>query len=277
MADGGIESQNTVGYMEKSMNVGGATMNAASFASFGQNGLRLTSFVPRGYEANEDIIDAEGTMGEFNIQLLSKLGRTERTYMWVRSYDADAGEWNNDGHWTYNGATVVPGSANDPVFNAGTGLWTVSPDWAGDDDTDYTMTDAGEVKTDSVTWLFNIGGATACGNPFPVGVRLSSLIPQGYEANEDIIDAEGTMGEFNIQVLSKLGRTEKTYMWVRSYDSDAGEWNDDGHWTYNGATVVPNSANDPIFAPGQGLWIVAPDWAGDDDAVYSMTVNYPAN
>ena len=276
MADG-IESENTVGYMEKSMNVGGFTMNAASFASVGQNGLRLTSFVPRGYEANEDIIDAEGTAGEFNIQILTKLGRTDKTYAWVRSYDADAGEWNDDGHWTYNGATVVPGSANDPIFNAGTGLWTAAPDWAGDDDTDYTVTDAGEVKKDSVTWLFNIGGFTPCGNPFPVGVRLSSLIPQGYEANEDIIDAEGTAGEFNIQILTKLGRTEKTYAWVRSYDADAGEWNDDGHWTYNGATVVPGSANDPIIAPGQGLWIAAPDWAGDDNAVYSMTVNYPAN
>ena len=128
----------------------------------------------------------------------------------------------------------------------------------------------------------NIGGATMNGNSFigigeTQGLRLTALEPKGYEANQDIIDAEGTMGEFNIQTLTKLGRTDKLYSWVRSYDVDNEVWNDDGHWTLNGVTIVPGSENDPVFGVGQGLWIIAPDYADDDGAEYSMTAKYPAN
>ena len=273
-----VESANIVGYSQKNMNIGGATMNGNSFLGIGETqGMRLTALEPKGYENNQDLIDGEGTSGEFNIQTLTKLGKRDKIYMWVRSYDVDEGEWNNDGHWMYNGASVVPGSANDPVFKAGSGLWTIAPDWSEDDGAVYSFTDAGEVSTNDVKWVFNIGGATACANPYPVGIRLSSLIPVGYENNQDLIDGEGTSGEFNIQTLTKLGKRDKIYMWVRTYDADEGEWNDDGHWMVNGAVVVPGGANDPVFGIGQGLWIIAPDYAEDDGAEYSMTVKFPAN
>ena len=260
------------------MNIGGATMKGNSFIGIGENqGMRLTALEPKGYEANQDILDAEGTAGEFNIQTLTKVGKTDKIFYWVRTYDVDEEKWNNDGHWTYNGATVVAGSVNDQLFKAGSGLWTIAPDWAEDDGADYTFTDAGEVSTNDVKWVFNIGGATACANPYPVGIRLSSLIPVGYENNQDLIDAEGTAGEFNIQTLTKVGKTNKIYYWVRSYDVDEEKWNDDGHWTADGAAVVPGSANDPVFGIGQGLWIIAPDYAEDDGAEYSMTAKYPAN
>ena len=128
----------------------------------------------------------------------------------------------------------------------------------------------------------NIGGATMKGNSFigmgeTQGMRLTDLEPKGYEANQDLIDGEGTTGEFNIQTLTKLGKTIKTYFWVRSYDADEEKWNDDGHWVVDGDVVVPGSANDPVFGIGQGLWIVAPDYAEDDGAEYSMTAKYPAN
>ena len=267
-----------MGYSTKNMNIGGFTMNGNSFIGIGETqGLRLTTLSPKGYEANQDLIDGEGTTGEFNIQTLTKLGKTIKTYNWVRSYDAENEEWNDDGHWMVDGATVVPGGANDPVFKAGSGLWTAAPDWAEDDGAVYSLTDAGEVSTNDVKWVFNIGGFTPCANPFPVGIRLSSLIPVGYENNQDLIDGEGTTGEFNIQTLTKVGKTIKTYNWVRSYDAENEEWNDDGHWMVDGATVVPGGANDPVFGIGQGLWIAAPDYAEDDGAEYSMTVKYPAN
>ena len=273
-----VESANIVGYTTKSMNIGGATMKGNSFIGVGETqGLRLTALEPKGYENNQDLIDGEGTSGEFNIQMLTKLGKTSKMYTWVRSYDVDNGEWNDDGHWEVSGAVVVPGSENDALFKAGSGLWTIAPDWADDDGAEYTFTDAGEVSTNDVKWVFNIGGATACANPYPVGIRLSSLIPVGYENNQDLIDGEGTSGEFNIQILTKLGKTSKMYTWVRTYDVDNGEWNDDGHWEVSGTVVVPGSANDPVFDIGQGLWIIAPDYADDDGAEYSMTAKYPAN
>ena len=274
----GVESQNIVGYTTKNMNIGGFTMNGNSFIGMGETqGMRLTALEPKGYEANQDLKDAEGTTGEFNIQTLTKLGKRDKIYRWVRSYNVDDEEWNNDGHWTYDGAVVTPGGASDALFKAGSGLWTAAPDWADDDDAVYSFTDAGEVSTNDVKWVFNIGGFTPCANPYPVGIRLSSLIPVGYENNQDLKDAEGTTGEFNIQTLTKLGKRDKIYRWVRSYNVDDEEWNDDGHWTADGAAVVPGSANDPVFGIGQGLWIAAPDYADDDGAEYSMTAKYPAN
>ena len=135
-----MESANVVGYMNKTMNEGGFTMNGASFLSVGKAGMNLTDLVPSGYEGNQDLKDAEGTMGEFNIQTLTKLGATEATYMWVRSFNVDEEVWNDDGHWTVNGVTVVPNSDNDPVIPAGKGLWIAAPDWAEDDEAEYSIT-----------------------------------------------------------------------------------------------------------------------------------------
>jgi hypothetical protein len=261
--------------MNKTMNEGGFTMNGASFLSMGKAGMNLTDLVPSGYEGNQDLKDAEGTMGEFNIQTLTKLGATKDTYIWVRSFNVDEEVWNDDGHWTYNGTTVVKGDKNDALFKAGAGLWIAAPSYAEDDGAAYAVTDSGEVSTNDVKVTFNVGGFTAASNPYPVGIRLSSLIPVGYEGNQDLKDAEGTMGEFNIQTLTKLGATEATYMWVRSFNVDEEVWNDDGHWTVNGVTVVPNSDNDPVIPAGKGLWIAAPDWAEDDDAEYSITFKFP--
>ncbi len=185
------------------MNIGGFTMNGNSFIGMGETqGMRLTALEPKGYEANQDLIDGEGTSGEFNIQTLTKVGKTSKAYIWVRS--------------------------NDPVFKAGQGLWTAAPDWAEDDGATYSFTDAGQVSTNDVKWVFNIGGFTPCANPFPVGIRLSSLIPAGYENNQDLIDGEGTSGEFNIQTLTKVGKTSKAYIWVRSYDVDNEDWHRPG-------------------------------------------------
>ena len=69
----GIESANIVGYSTKSMNIGGATMKGNSFIGMGETqGMRLTDLEPKGYEANQDLIDGEGSSGEFNIQTLTK-------------------------------------------------------------------------------------------------------------------------------------------------------------------------------------------------------------
>ena len=277
-ADDSIVSSTVVGYRSNNMNVGGFTMSGNAFVGLNEKtGIRLTDLVPKGYEQNQDIIDAEGTTSEFNIQLLSKLGKTNKTYFWVRTYDIESNAWLDDGHWTLEGKTIVSGDENDALFTAGQGLWIAAPDWAGDEDAVYSFTDSGSVSTNDVKWVFNVGGFTPCSNPFPCGIRLSSLIPMGYEENQDILDAEGTTSEFNIQILTKLGKAEKIYFWVRTYDVENEKWLDDGHWTFEGKAVVANSDNDPLLEAGQGLWIAAPDYADDDGAEYSMTARYPQN
>ena len=273
-----IESANIVGYSDLDTNVGGAKMKSAPFLAIGgAAGTYVSSLTPKGYEANQDLIDGEGTSGEFNIQLLTKSGGTAGTYSFVRSYDVDNDEWNNDAHWVNpNGQTVVAGTATDYLFPAGSGMWTIAPDYADDDGAEYTVTSSGEVSTNDVKFVLNVGGAKACGNPFPVGVKISSLVPTGYLSNQDLIDGEGTSGEFNIQLLTKTGGTAGTYSWVQSYDVDGDQWNDDGHWVNpNGQVVVAGTASDYTISAGEGLWVLAPDYADDDGAEYSITIKYP--
>ena len=273
-----IESANVVGYQNLDTNVGGAKMKSAPFIGCdGTAGTWISSLKPQGYEANQDLIDGEGTTGEFNIQLLTKSGGLAGLYTFVRSYDPDAGEWNDDAHWVNpNGDEVVAGTSTDYLFPAGSGMWTIAPDYADDDGADYTVTTAGAVSTNDVKFVLNAGGAKACGNPFPVGVKLSSLVPTGYLNNQDLIDGEGITGEINIQLLTSTGGLAGLYTWVQSYDADAEEWNDDGHWVNpNGDVVVAGTATDYTISAGEGLWILAPDYAEDDGAEYSITIKYP--
>jgi len=268
-----------VGYQNLDTNVGGAKMKSAPFvACGGEAGTWISSLKPQGYEANQDLIDGEGTSGEFNIQLLTKSGGTAGIYSFVRSYDVDNEEWNNDEHWVNpDGDVVVVGTATDYLFAAGAGMWTLAPDYAEDDGAEYTVTAAGAVSTNDVKFVLNISGAKACGNPFPVGVKLSSLVPVGYLNNQDLIDGEGTSGEFNIQLLTPTGGTAGIYSWVQSYDVDNEEWNDDGHWVNpDGDVVVPGTATDYTISAGEGLWVLAPDYAEDDGAEYSITIKYPS-
>ena len=136
-----LESANIVGYQDLDTNVGGAKMKAAPFLGVGAAGAYVSSLTPKGYEANQDLIDGEGTTGEFNIQLLTPTGGLAGLYTWVQSYDVDNEQWNDDGHWVNpNGQVIVPGTATDYTISAGEGLWIFAPDHAEDDAAEYSMT-----------------------------------------------------------------------------------------------------------------------------------------
>ena len=269
MADG-IESQNIVGYMNKDTTEGGMTLQTPVFTATGNGtGIYLSTLKPTGYEANEDFLeDDNGTDGEFAVQTLTAAGKRDQLYTWKRS--VSDGEWENDGRWQ-QGGTIISG-ANDVLIPAGTGLWTQVPDLAGDDGAEYTIVSSGEVNGSDRTFLLNVGGMTALGNPYPVAVPLSSVIPQGYEANEDFLeDDNGTDGEFAVQTLTAAGKREQLFTWKRSVSD--GEWENDGRWQ-QGGTVI-SGANEFYIQPGVGLWCQCPDYAGDDDADYALKFQYP--
>ena len=260
-------------------------MKAAPFLNVGQEGARISQLTPKGYLDNQDLKDSGETRGEFNIQLLTKTGRLDKMYIWVRTFDVDdTEEWLDDGHWVDpNGDDVVAGSENDYLFKAGSGLWTAAPELSGDEDpetVEYAFQSSGEVNQDSVKWVLTPGGNVAKGNPFCVPFKMSSLIPAGYEDNQDLKDSGETRGEFNIQLLTQTGRLDKMYIWVRTFDvDDTEEWLDDGHWVDpNGDDIVAGGENDYEIKMGEGLWVAAPELSGDEDpetAEYSITVNCP--
>ena len=249
-------------------------MKSSSFFSIGANGTWLSSITPTGYENNADLKDAEETRGEFSIQILTAYGELLSMYKWVQSYDGS--EWVDDGHWLDpSNATIVPGGANDLLLAPGAGIWFSAADVSDDDpEAAYSEISSGSVNTNDVTVTLVPGGCGAFGNPYPVAIKLSSLVPTGYQDNEDLIDAEETRGEFSIQLLTAYGELLSMYKWVQSYDGS--EWVDDGHWLDpSNATVVPGGANDLTINPGDGLWISAPEHAGDDEADYTITFKYP--
>ena len=57
---------------------------------------------------------------------------------------------------------------------------------------------------------------------------MSNLKPQGYEANQDMIDNGGTWGDFTIVFLDEGGEMIAAYGWEQTYSG--GQWNDDGAW-----------------------------------------------
>ncbi len=84
------------------------------------------------------------------------------------------------------------------------------------------------------------------------GVDIQSIIPAGDNINS---------GDVNIQTLNAFGQTVDTYIYYGEGEFDdgaaAGWYTDDG-------------LADVSFAPGQGLWVAAPN--GDTTITYSGTV-----
>ena len=91
------------------------------------------------------------------------------------------------------------------------------------------------------------------------GMLMSNLKPQGYEANQEMIDNGGTWGDFVITFLNEGGETIAIYGWEQTYES--GAWNDDGAWVEydNDGTVTTT------LAPGDGIFVTgAPRYDSED-------------
>ena len=291
-----------VGYQEVGLaegGGGGAKMIAIPFNCIGEGGMRISQIIPKGYEENTGLWENKGTDGEFSIQLLASDGTTAiipgteeepvlMLYNWVRSCTRK-GAWDDDGHWydPYQ-VDIEPGAENDFVFPRGTGLYMNIPENSEDDEEAvYDTTPSGEVNTEDVKVVLVGGGAVGAGNPFPVGVKISSLIPVGYEDNTGLWENKGTDGEFSIQILASDGTTAivpgteddpvlMLYNWAHTC-TRKGVWDQDGHWydPYQ-VDIVPDADNDFVIEPGVGLWINAPEKSEDDfEAEYSMTFKCP--
>ena len=93
-----MESANTVGYIGKAL-VDGNQMIGASFVTVGTvdgDGdacIKPSTIKPKGYEAVQDLIDQEGTWGDFSFVTLNGAGNRVGWYAWNQDYDTDAGEW----------------------------------------------------------------------------------------------------------------------------------------------------------------------------------------
>ena len=197
-----------VGYAQSGLK-SGATMVTPQFMNVSAEEMPLTSIVPTGDDLSDNV----------NIQTLNNAGYTVKSYTW------------ND--WMYDDACWVDDdtfeAAENVSFAFGQGLWTVGSS------SDQGVQSAGRVcKDDAVMQLQS--GATGIGNPFPVPVALTDIIPEGDDLSDNV----------NIQTLNNAGYTVKSYT-----------WND---WMYDDACWVDDdtfeAAEDVTFIAGEGLWVV---------------------
>ena len=251
-------------------------MNACPFVFCGDtDGFWLSDLKPTGYLENSELIE-NGTDADFTIQILNDRGTAIATYMW--KHTTKKSKWNEDGHWMDPSfEDVIPHQeGSDYFFKAGVGLWTTSPEKSEDDlEAKYQIISSGAVTEESVTWtLSKLGGAVAVANPYPLSFLLSSLTPEGYLDNTELI-ANGTDADFTVQLLNQRGTAIATYMW--KHTTKKSKWNEDGHWMDPSfEDVIPGGENDLSIEPGQGLWVTAPEHSEDDmEADYTITVNFP--
>ena len=211
-----------VGYAQNGLQ-NGATMVSAQFVNVGASeAMPLEALAPTG-------ADTEGV----EIQTLTALGYTDKFYTWNT--------------WMYGEPCWVDGDLN-PVenvtFESGAGLWVQGSSTA------QGLQSAGKVGKEDVNVQLR-NGATATGNPFPVAIDLTDILPNG--GDDTTVDLEGV----EIQTLTALGYTDKFYTW--------------NTWMYSEPCWVDGDLN-PVenvsFEPGQGLWV-----QGSSSAQY---IRFPA-
>ena len=208
MADGGLVSSDIVGYAQTGLKQGFTMLTPQFVAVNGASTIALEELVPVG-----DDIDTDGAI---NIQTLTAGGVTIDTYQWI--------DWGSPKGWCDDTYTPVEGV----TFAKGAGLWVQGAS------TGAGIQSAGKVGVDDVVVQLR-QGFTATGNPFPTGVALQDIIPEGENIDTD--------GAINIQTLTAGGVTIDTYQWI--------DWGSPNGWCDDTYTLVEGVT----FAPGQGLWV----------------------
>ena len=199
----------------------GAKATGASFLTVGENGCKLTSIVPAGFEK---------TSGGVAIQILDNYGLMTKIYKY---YKGGRGAYAIEG-W-YDGTTRIT-TENDVVFAPGTGLWMTGSDG-------FSFQTSGQVLFDDVVCKLRTG-ATMIANPYPMPLKLTNITPAGFEK---------TSGGVAIQILDNYGLMTKIYKY---YKGGRGAYAIEG-W-YDGTTRI-TTENDVAFEAGAGLWVVGSD------------------
>ena len=195
-------------------------MVTSQFIPITGSAIPLESMLPSGST------DLEGV----EIQTLTAGGATDQAYTWNT--------------WMYENPCWVDGDLN-PVegvtFAQGDGLWVFGTS------SEQSIQTSGQVGLEDAKVQLRSGG-TATGNPFPVSVALTDILPVPFDAGVGA-DLEG----IEIQTLTAGGATENAYTW--------------NTWMYENPCWVDGDLN-PVenveFEAGKGLWIFG---TGSDQAI----------
>ena len=193
----GIESANTVGYLDKDVSQG-LSNQMPTFEIVGAEGTDISKL---------KVMDEDGNplSGEITIQFYDQYGFLAENYTWWKGADVDEGM---DDGW-FDDDMEEPKS-RELALGEGFKIYTT---YEG-----ATIQYAGEVNTAEVAIPIPMG-LSSLGNVRPTDLNLSTLLP--VDENGDAVS-----GEITVQFYDQYGFLAENYTWWKGADVDEGM--DDG-------------------------------------------------
>ena len=232
----GIESANTVGYYSSDANFrAGNTMYTPMFAGIGDTEYSIQDILPVGTK----VPDGSSSANAITLQKLNAQGGGDGyLYYWMDYDDEDEEEyelgWKRPNFFT--DATIT--------FKAGEAFWLKMPATAA-----CTLQFNGEVKKGDIYMLLRQGN-TAVGNPTPVTINVSDILPVG----DNVPDGSTSAKAITLQKLNAQGGGEGNLYYWMDYDDEDEEEYEYGWKRPNFFTPCTMT-----LAPGEGIWVKCPN------------------
>lgn len=214
----GLESANTVGYLNNNGTVAGLNMVGPGFQDVGLTSTKLMGLKVSNAQGGE-----VGT-GTCVINLIDENGNTLKSYSWASQGRGANKTWGWEERGTRVDDTVVFGRGVGLLFTAQT---------AGD-----IFKSQGEVNLSGITFNDTVAGLNIVANPFPTTIKLNTL------RVTTAADGEVGTGTCVINLIDENGNTLKSYTWAsqgRGANKTWG-WEEAGTRIDDTVTLVPGQA-----------------------------------
>ena len=224
----GIESANTVGFLNNNGTVAGLNLVGPGFQDVGFTSIKLMGLKVTNGQGGEV------TTGACGVDLIDQNGNTITHYSWMSTGRGANKTWG----WK-EGTTAIDDSV---VFARGAGL-LFTAETAGD-----IIHSAGEVNLSAITFNDTVAGLNVVANPFPSTIKLNTVtVTSGA-------DGEVTTGACGIDLIDANGNTLTHYSWMSTGRGANKTWG----WKV-GTTAIDDTVE---LAPGQAILFTA-ETAGD--------------
>ena len=232
----GIESANTFGYYSSDANfLAGNTMYTPMFAGIGDTEYSIQDIQPVGPK----VPDGSALANAITRQKLNAQGGGDGYVYWWMDYD-DEDEEEYELGWKrpafFNDATIT--------FKSGEAFWLKMPATAA-----CTLQFNGEVRKGN-SYLLLRQGNTAVGNPTPVTINVSDILPVG----DNVPDGSTLANAITLQKLTATGGGEGYVYWWMDYDDE-----DEEEYEYGWKRPAFFTDCTITLAPGEGIWVKCPN------------------
>ena len=264
----GLESANTVGYQDKSVELDGMFMMGSGFLTVGSStdSYSIQSLIPQ-YPA-----DAEDPLEDMaaQIQEVGTGGEIGTIYMYLTATCSYPG-FTGAGWYTQEGSSFVK---SNKTFVRGEGFLYAAPyayKMDGDDEEQLptTLQSSGEVNTSAKTLTLDLDGLWTLSFDRPVPTSIQKLVPSYPEDAEDPLEDMAAQ----IQEVGTGGEIGTIYVYLTA-SCDYPGFEGAGWYTQEGSTFVKATRT---FSAGEGFLYAAPyayKMDGDDEEQLSTYLTF---